>query len=96
MLQITQSGADVLIAVKVVPKSSRDQIAGMLGDALKVTVSAAPERGKANEAMCRVIATALGVRAAQVSVDAGHGSPRKTVRVRDMQVDAVRAALEKK
>ena len=93
MLRITQSGSDVLLAVKVVPKASRDQIVGALGEALKVSVAAPPERGAANQAVCRVLAAALGVRVQQVCVESGHGSPRKIVRIRDVNADAVRAAL---
>jgi len=44
------------LKVKVVPGSSRDQIAGWLGDALKIKVTAPPERGKANEAVIEILA----------------------------------------
>ena len=49
----------VTLIVKVVPGSSRDRIVGKYGDALKVQVSAAPERGRANEAVIALIAIAL-------------------------------------
>ncbi|MEK7839378.1 MAG: DUF167 domain-containing protein, partial [candidate division NC10 bacterium] len=49
------------LTVKVIPKSSRDSIAGWVGDALKVCVTAAPERGKANAAVEAVLADALGL-----------------------------------
>lgn len=39
------------LAVKVVPGSSRDQIVGRLGDALKIKVTAPAEKGKANTAV---------------------------------------------
>jgi len=53
-----------LIAVKAVPGAARDEIAGLLGERLKVRVAAPPEDGKANEAICRVLAAALGLRSA--------------------------------
>ncbi len=51
----------VKLSVKIVPSSSRDTIAGWLGEDLKVRVTAAPERGKANLAVEKIIATALVV-----------------------------------
>lgn len=68
--------------MKVVPGSSRDRLAGLLGDALKVQVAAAPERGKANAAVEALLAEVLGISARSVSVVRGHTSPRKTVLAR--------------
>lgn len=89
MIEIQTRGADVLVPVKVVPKASRDRIVGELAGALKVSVSAPPERGAANAAVCKLIAKALGVRTQQVTVESGHGSPRKTLRIADVSVEAV-------
>lgn len=69
-----------LIAVKAVPGARRDEIAGVLGDRLKVRVSAAPENGKANQAICGLIAEALGLRASAIEVVRGHTSAEKTLR----------------
>jgi uncharacterized protein len=93
MIAITQQGLDVLLPVKVVPKSSRDRIVGELDGALKITVAAAPEKGAANKAVCKLIAKALGLRTAQVVVDAGHGSPRKTIRISGVTLQTVRGKL---
>jgi uncharacterized protein len=93
MIQISQQGRDILLPVKVVPKASRDKIVGELDGALKVTVAAAPEKGAANEAVCKLIAKTLGLRTAQVTVDAGHGSPRKTLRITGMPLQDVQAKL---
>jgi uncharacterized protein YggU (UPF0235/DUF167 family) len=77
----------------VVPGASRDEIAGWLGDALKVRVAAAPERGRANDAVVRLVAAALGVPAAQVRVAAGTGSPRKTLEIDGLTDAQVRERL---
>jgi uncharacterized protein (TIGR00251 family) len=71
----------VLVPVKVVPGARSDQIAGVLGDRLKIRVSAPPENGRANESVCRLIASALGVRRADVRVERGETSPEKTLLV---------------
>ncbi len=83
----------VEITVKVVPGASRERIAGLLGDALKVQVSAPPEKGKANRAVTALLAEMLGVSVRDVEVIAGAISPRKVIRVRGVTVGQVRTAL---
>jgi uncharacterized protein (TIGR00251 family) len=67
------------IQVKVVPKSSRNRVAGWMGETLKVCVTAAPERGRANAAVLEVLADALQIPRNQLSIVAGETSPRKCV-----------------
>jgi uncharacterized protein (TIGR00251 family) len=83
----------VAIAVKAVPGAKRDGIAGVLGTRLKVRVSAPPEDGRANAAICAVIAGALGVKPRAVTVVSGHASAEKTIRVEGVDADAVVRAL---
>ncbi len=78
-LELTETPDGVLIPVKVVPGASRDRIVGVLGGALKVTVAAPPEKGKANKAVIRLLARALGVRTNQLSVVQGETTPHKVI-----------------
>jgi hypothetical protein len=78
------------LQLKVVPKASRDRVVGWVGDRLKVQATAAPERGKANEAVVEVLAEALGLPRNHVRIVAGDTSPLKTV-----EVDADASALAK-
>ncbi len=90
---ITSSLDGVQIQVKAVPGSSCDRIAGWLGDHLKVAVAAPPEAGKANKALCRMLAHALGVRPQQVQVVAGTATARKKVLVAGITVEQARQRL---
>jgi uncharacterized protein (TIGR00251 family) len=65
----------------VVPGSSKDDIAGWLGETLKVRVRSAAERGRANAAAQKVLAEALGVAERDVQIVAGHTSARKVVEI---------------
>lgn len=71
------------LRIKAVPGASRDQVAGVMhhpdGPRLKVRVSAPPEGGKANKAICKLLARELGCKPADVEVTAGHTNPEKTV-----------------
>lgn len=78
---ISASEAGVVIRLKAVPGARRDEITGVLGDRLKVRVSAPPEGGKANRAICALLAETLGVKGRDVEIISGHTSPEKTARV---------------
>lgn len=59
------------LAVHAMPKSGRDEVVGWRGTELVVRVTAAPESGKANAAVCKVVASALGVPKSSVHVVRG-------------------------
>ncbi len=80
-LRIEQAGEDALIWIKAVPGASRNEIAGIIGDRLKVRISAAAEAGKANKAICKLLSSAIGVKLKQVSIDSGQTNPQKIVRI---------------
>ena len=75
----TDSAKRTLLPVKAVPGASRDAISGVLGGRLKVRVSAPPEGGKANRAICALLAKALGVKRGEVEIVSGQTSAEKVV-----------------
>ena len=66
----------------------------MRGDALKVAVSAPPEKGKANKALLKMLARELRVSPAAVSIVAGGGSRRKLVKIEGVSEEQLNAWLE--
>jgi uncharacterized protein (TIGR00251 family) len=92
-MKLEESDGGVLLHVKVVLNSSRTQFAGMLGDAVKIKVAQPPENGKANRAVERLIAEALGVARVRVTVVSGHTKPRKAILIAGMSADGVREKL---
>lgn len=71
----------IVLLVKAVPGARTDEVTGWLGDRLKVRVSAPPEGGKANAAICRLLASELGLKPAAVVVARGQVSAEKSVSV---------------
>lgn len=69
------------VAVHVTPKSARNEVVGWKGAELAVRVTSAPEGGKANAAVCRLLADALGVTKTSVRVIRGDASRHKMVEV---------------
>lgn len=71
-------------AVWLQPGAARDRVAGTRGDALKVAVSAPPEKGKANRALRELLSAKLGVRASGVRIVKGRTARLKEVVVSDV------------
>lgn len=93
MSAFKETAGGVLIRVKAVPGARREQIAGLLGDRLKVKIAQPPEGGKANAAICGLLAQKLGVNASAVSLVSGHANPEKVVRVEGVTPERAREAL---
>jgi len=79
-------GKDLLLAVYIQPRASRDEITGQHGEALRIRVAAPPVDGEANAALCRFLADVFGVAKSAVSVESGQSGRRKTVRIREPRV----------
>lgn len=92
-LRVEQVAEGTRLKVKAVPGASRDRLVGVLGDALKVAVTAAPEKGKANKRILQVLADALGTAARELAVVGGESSRDKWILVRSWTPDEVRARL---
>ena len=92
-LKITGTEDGVTFAVRVVPRASRNEIAGIHGDALKIRVTAPPVEGRANEALIAFLARRLGVRKSQVEIVAGTTSRRKMIRVSGLSLQGVKEHL---
>lgn len=84
----------VTIDVKVTPKSSRESIGPERDGRLVVKVSAPPEDGKANAAVCKLIAKQLGLAKSRVTVDTGETSRSKRLFAQDIAIDEVAKLLE--
>lgn len=94
-LDVRDVAGGAAIAVKAVPGASRDRVAGVLGDCLKVVTSAPAEKGRANRAIAGILAGALGVGRRAVALTAGAASPRKQFRVAGLNAAEVRRRLDR-
>lgn len=84
--------ASVTFAVRVIPRAARDRLAGWRQGRLLVRTTAPPLEGRANEALCALIADALGVAPSAVQVIRGAWARDKVLRVRGLpRLDLLRA-----
>jgi len=87
---IQEIDGGVIFIAKIVPGSSgQTRICGLLDGMLKVKVSAAPERGKANQCLLKFLAKHLGVKKNAVSIIRGKTSPVKHVQVTGISADTL-------
>jgi len=73
--------ADATVNVRVQPRASRDEIAGERDGRLLVRLTAPPVDGRANEALCRLLAKRVGVARTRVTIVRGAGARDKVLRV---------------
>jgi hypothetical protein len=83
----------IVLRVKVVPGARRTQIAGVLGDRLKVQLAAPPQAGQANRALIALLARQLEIPRQQIVLIAGHTQPHKTLRITGLTAQDVRSRL---
>ena len=93
-LKIDETAEGVVFAVKIVPGSSGPtRFCGLLDNMLKVKVSAAPEKGKANQCLIKFLSKQLGVKKNAVSIISGTTSPVKHVMIEGMTAQTLSRKL---
>lgn len=81
----------VEVRILVVPSSSRNEIVGLHGDRIRIRVTAPPEHGKANTAVCALLCSTTGARSGTVTQ--GVSNRHKTVLLSGVSQDMVRQRL---
>ena len=81
------------LRVRVTARANRNELAGLRDGVLQVRVTAPPVDGRANQAVCKLIARAVGVGRTSVSVVRGERSRDKIVRVDGVDEETARRAL---
>jgi uncharacterized protein len=93
MIELQTSEGAVIIHVRVQPRASRDEIAGVMEGALKVRLRAPALEDRANEALCEFLAELLKTPKAAVRILSGHRSRSKRVEVRGVTEQQVLALV---
>lgn len=87
----TENG--VIFHIHVVPKSAKNEFAGIQGDAIKIRITAPPVGGQANDACKRFLSDLLGVKKNQVTIVSGHKSRKKTVAIEGIGKKDIEAVI---
>ena len=81
MIPIHDTPAGATFQVKVHPRARKNAITGVVGDGLKLVLTAPPVEGRANEACINFLAEFLNVPRSSVTIAAGESSRQKLIRV---------------
>ena len=91
MLEVKNQDDGIVIDVLVQPKSSADRIIGEHNGALKIGVTSAPEAGKANAAVVKLLSRLLRIPKSNVEVVSGAASRNKRLKICGVSADQVRS-----
>ena len=86
----------VVIKVKVQPRASRNRIAGVLGDTLKVTLTAPPVDGAANAACIDFFSTLLQIPKHRIEIMSGHTGRTKLLKLYNVKSAEIKEKIEDK
>jgi hypothetical protein len=93
MLELETREGAVILAVRLQPRASKDEISGVMGGALKIRLRAPALEDRANEALCEFLAELLKTPKAAVRILSGHHSRSKRVEVRGVTRQQVLALV---
>ena len=94
MFEIRQLADGVSFGVRVHPRAKKNAVTGVLGDALKVSLTTPPIEGRANEACIEFFAKLLKVPRSSVTIASGQTSRNKVLRITGLTADELRKRLE--
>lgn len=94
IIPIKETAGGVQFAVRVIPGTSKNEVAGVQEGALKVRLTAPPVEGKANRACIDFLADLLGLRRSSLAIVAGEKSRKKTVTVAGLDRRELETRLE--
>jgi uncharacterized protein len=94
MIPIHETSAGISFVVKVQPRAKKNAITGVLGDALKLSLTAPPADGRANEACIECFAKLLDVPRSAITIISGQTSRRKVIRIAGVSATQIKKKLE--
>ncbi len=84
MVNIREVEDGIVVSVKVQPNASKDRVVGEHADQIKIAVTVAPEKGKANKAVIKALSKSLRVKSSDIEILSGETSRDKKVLIRNI------------
>ena len=93
MIPIRNTASGATFTVKIHPRARKNAVTGKIGDALKISLTAPPVEGRANQALREFLAELLNVPRSSIKIVAGQNSRSKVISVSGLSVEDVRSRL---
>ncbi|UUO04462.1 DUF167 domain-containing protein [Blastopirellula sp. J2-11] len=94
MIELQPHDDGVILPIRALPGSKKNEIRGEQQGALKVSVTAAPEDGKANKAIIELVAKKLALRKSQLEIISGHTHRQKRMLIGDIDLAQLQAKID--
>jgi hypothetical protein len=91
---LTETKNGIILTLRLVPRSSKNEICGEHGDALKIKLQAPPVEGKANKALIEFLADTLDISRSQISILSGETGRNKRILITGITAEAVTRILK--
>ncbi len=75
----------IIIKVKIIPNSPKNEIIGYIGQSIKIKIKAVPEKGKANKELINFLSKTLNIPKQNIEILHGHTSAQKTIKLNVQQ-----------
>jgi len=93
MIDVRKVEGGVVVSVKVQPNASKDRVVGEHADQIKIAVTVAPEKGKANKAVIKILSKSLGVKSSDIQIVSGETSRDKKVFIRNINEEDINRVI---
>jgi uncharacterized protein (TIGR00251 family) len=93
MLDLEENEHGVIVPIRAHAGARRNAILGVRAGALRVAVTAAPEKGKANQAIIALLSKVLGISKSGIEIISGETSPQKRLLVQNIEMDQLRQSV---
>jgi uncharacterized protein len=95
MIPLHETSAGITFAVKIHPRAKKNGITGVVGDALKLSLTAPPIDGRANQACIEFLSDLLHVPRSCITILCGQTNRLKVIRVTVNSMELIKTTLEK-
>ena len=93
MIPLHETAKGITFAVKVHPRARKNAITGVVGDALKLALTAPPVEGRANQAVIEFFADLFAIPRSSVTIASGETSRNKVIRIAGVSKPTVEQRL---